>query len=850
MFGISGETAKSHLLTRWAENCAHDLRFAFRSLAKAPAFVATAAATLGLGIGVSAAIFSVVDAILLRPLPYPDPDRLVLALRDMPQREVSDFPFSNADFFDLRDGMKASLADVAAIDVTPGRAVLQKEDGTPEQVTYASVSTNFLNLLGAGITLGRDFNDADGQPQPPQLLNAVGAGGSQGNTSRRLPAIAILSYEYWQRRYGGNPSILGHEIAGTGAHIVGVASRGFELLLPPRLNVERAPDIWFAARLGYDTARRLNAHLRVIGRLKGGVSFQQAQATADVVANDLRRQFAIKARAGDAVRLEPMRDYLVAEIQPALAALMGAAVFLLLIACANVANLCLVRASLREREFAVRTALGGSFWRLASQSVAETVLLAGLGVVLGVGLAWLGVRELLIIAPENLPRVNRVAIDGRVLVFAVLSGTAAAALSGLLPFLRSLQPAIVRVLRATGRPAGVTAGSWLRNCVVVVEVALTFVLLIGSGLMFRSFLALERVNPGYDAHGLLTFQILGDRGRSSALHAALMRDVKDHLRSLPWVRGVAGARALPLNGVFYATRWSGERELAAASRVQASADLQIVLPGYFEALRVRLLAGRIFTDDDNQPERNFVIIDETLAAKAFPLESAVGKRLQIILRKPDPEWVEVIGVVAHQRNSSLAEQGREQLYLTSGYLNYELTTQWAIRTAGDPAGYTAALRSEMVKVDPHFVVTQVQPMDALVGRAQAQTRFSLLLIAALATNAAVLAIIGIYGVLSSVVRQRTAEIGVRMALGAAPATIFKLVVGRGMCLSVLGTGIGLAAALVLTRLMTSMLIGVRPGDPATFATMAGLFLLIAMAACWLPARSAARLDPVAALREE
>jgi putative ABC transport system permease protein len=810
----------------------------------------TAAATLGLGIGVSAAIFSVVDAILLRPLPYPDPDRLVLALRDMPQRDVRDFPFSNADFFDLRDGMKASLADGAAIDVTPGRAVLQKEDGTPEQVSYASVTTNFLHLLGAGIALGRDFQDADGQPQPAQLPNAAEGGVSQVNTKRRLPAIAILSYEYWQRRYGGNPAILGHEVAGTGARIVGVASRGFELLLPARLNIERAPDIWFAARLGYDTARRLNAHLRIIGRLKSGVSFQQAKATADVVAGDLRKQFATKANSGDSIRLEPMRHYLVAEIQPALAALMGAAVFLLLIACANVANLCLVRASLREREFAVRTALGGGFWRLASQSVAETVLLAGLGVVLGVGLAWLGIRELLVVAPGSLPRVNGVGIDGRVLVAAALSGMAAAALCGLIPFLRSLQPAIMQVLRAAGRPAGVAAGGWLRNCVVVVEVALTFVLLIGSGLMFRSFQALERVNPGYDAHGLLTFQILGDRGRSSTLHAALMRDVEDHLRSLPWVRGVAGARALPLNGVFYATRWSGERELASASRVQASADLQIVLPGYFEAFRVPLLAGRTFTDGDNQPERNSVIIDETLAAKAFPLESAVGKRLQIILRKPDPEWVEVVGVVAHQRNSSLAEQGREQLYLTSGYLSYELTTQWAIRTAGDPAAFTAVLRSEMAKIDPHLVVTQVQPMDALVGRARAQTRFSLLLIAALATNAAVLAIIGIYGVLSTVVRQRTAEIGVRMALGAPPATIFQLVVGRGMWLSVLGTGMGLMAALVLTRLMTSMLVGVQPADPATFATVAALFLLIAAAACWLPARRAARLDPVVALREE
>jgi putative ABC transport system permease protein len=315
----------------------------------------------------------VVDAILLRQLPYRDSERLVLMLRDMPQRGVRDFPFSNADFFDLRDGTKASLAELAAIDVTTGRAVIQKEDGTPEQVTYSSVTTNFLHLLGASIALGRDFQDSDGQPQPTQLPSAAEASASRTGTPQRLPATAILSYEYWQRRYVGNPSILGHEIAGTGARIVGVASRGFELLLPPRLNIERRPDIWFAARLGYDRARRLNAHLRVIGRLKNGISFEQAQTTAEVVARDLRQQFAIKSNSGDSIRLEPMRHYLVAEIQPALAALMGAAIFLLLIACANVANLCLVRASLRGREFAVRTGLGGSLWRLASQSVAETI---------------------------------------------------------------------------------------------------------------------------------------------------------------------------------------------------------------------------------------------------------------------------------------------------------------------------------------------------------------------------------------------------------------------------------------------------------------------------------------------
>jgi len=318
----------------------------------------------------------------------------------------------------------------------------------------------------------------------------------------------------------------------------------------------------------------------------------------------------------------------------------------------------------------------------------------------------------------------------------------------------------------------------LRSSVVVGEVGLTFVLLIGSGLMFRSFLALRRVHPGYDPQGLLTFQVLGERGRTPSERAAFMRELRDRLRSLAWIRSVAGARALPLNGVFYAARWSGQQELATASRVQASADLQIVLPGYFATLHTPLLAGRTFRDADDAPDHNVAIIDQILAAKAFPLGSAVGKRIQIILRNPDPEWVEVIGVVAHQRNTSLAEEGREQLYLTSGYIGHEFLPQWAIRTAGNPARYAASLRSEIAKIDSHLLVSDVQPMQAFVTRAEAGTRFSLLLIAVFAAVAALLALIGIYGVLSTIVRQRTAEIGVRMAVGADPASAFRLVVGQ------------------------------------------------------------------------
>jgi putative ABC transport system permease protein len=390
----------------------------------------------------------------------------------------------------------------------------------------------------------------------------------------------------------------------------------------------------------------------------------------------------------------------------------------------------------------------------------------------------------------------------------------------------------------------------LRNAVVVAEVALSFVLLIGSGLMFRSFLALQRIDPGFDSHGVLTFLLVGGRpGATPPQRAAFMRERVDRLRALPGVLGVTASFPLPLAGGFSPIRWGTEQALTDASKFQA-ADFQFVLPGYFETLRTPLLAGRTFNDADNAPERNLVVIDQLLAAKAFPGGSAVGKRILIRTRTPEAEWVEVIGVAGHQRNTSLADPGREQVYLTDGFQGHGVTRRWAVRTAGDPAKYAAAIRAEMAKVDSSLVITEMQPMDALVERAQAGTRFSFLLIGVFSCIAALLAGVGLYGVLSTVVRQRTAEIGVRMALGAAPSSIFGLVVGHGLGLSAAGIATGLLAALALTRVMTSMLVGVQATDPATFAVMTLLFFALSAVASWLPAHRAAALDPTVALREE
>jgi len=383
-----------------------------------------------------------------------------------------------------------------------------------------------------------------------------------------------------------------------------------------------------------------------------------------------------------------------------------------------------------------------------------------------------------------------------------------------------------------------------------VEVALSFVLLIGSGLMFRSFQELQRIDPGYDPHGILTFQLLGGRGGNQPpQRAAFMRQVSERLEALPGVRSVTASFPFPLAGGFSPIRWGLADALSDSTRFLA-ADFQIVLPGYFKTLGTRLIAGRTFTEEDNAPDRARVVIDQFLAAKAFPRESAVGKRILIRIRTPEAEWVEVIGVVAHQRDSSLAEEGREEVYFPDGFLGHGAANWWAIRTAGAPAKLGGAVRAEIARLDPTQLVTDLQPMDALVEKAQAGTRFSLLLIGAFAAVAALLAGVGLYGVLSTVVRQRTAEIGVRMALGAAPVSIFGLVVGHGLRLSAAGIVLGLAAAFGLTRVMTSMLVGVKATDPATFGAVAVLFFLIAAMACWLPARRAAGLDPTAALREE
>ena len=441
------------------------------------------------------------------------------------------------------------------------------------------------------------------------------------------------------------------------------------------------------------------------------------------------------------------------------------------------------------------------------------------------------------------------AFNGEVLAYTALAGLATAIVFGMAPAWRASRPDVMHVLRASGRVSGLGGGRILRNGIVVAEVALSFVLLIGSGLMLRSFLALQRIDPGYESHGLLTFNLFGLPDGTPAKNAAAMRQVKDALASVAGVESVTAASPFPLADTFFPIRWGTEEALTDASKFKA-VDNQFVLPGYFETMRTPLLAGRTFTEADNAPDRNLVVVDQFLAAKAFPNESAIGKRILIRVRTPEPEWVEIIGVVAHQRDSSLAEAGREQIYFTDGFVGHAAATRWALRTSGDPAKLAGAVRAAIANLGGQMLIVELQPMDKWMERAQAATRFSFLLIGIFAVIAALLAGVGLYGVLSTAVRQRTAEIGVRMALGAVPRSIFNLVVGQGLTLSAVGIVIGLAAAFLLTRLITSMLVEVKASDPTTFLAVAVLFFLVASAASWIPARRAAALDPTEALRDE
>ena len=832
---------------------ARDVAFAARTLRKNPAFALTAIVTLALGIGATTAIFSVVNAVLLRSLPYENPDRLTLIWGELRTRQVYDWPFAPGDLKDLMD--QATLFDgIAAVRTNPAPLVV--EGAPPQQIQLANVTPNVFNVLGVTTVLGRGFTEDDGRPQPrpPQQPDGVVGGPAgaapAGPPPQRLPQIAVLSDGFWRRQYGADPSIIGKDIQlGFGpVHVVGVLAPNVELLFPPTAGVERLPDVWLAIRLDYAAdVTRNNVCCLVIGRMKPTTTLSAASQQVERISADLRERFPGKKSVDLHFRTESMKENIVASVKPTIRALMGAVVFVLLIACANVANLLLVRLSGRKRELAVRAAIGGSQWAITRQLLAESLVLAGAGGVLGLGLAYVGINVLLALAPADLPRMTSISMDPLVLGFALTACLLSALVFGLVPAVRASRPDLADALRAGGRGSTGGHGAFLRKSVVMAEVALSFVLLVGCGLMIRSAIALQRVDPGFTADGLLTMRLGNMRFRSLEEAAAKTALIRERLSALPGVRAVTAAAVLPLENRAFSGRWGTDAAIGDPSKFRQG-EFHIVMPGYFEALRGRVIAGRMFTAADDVPNAKTIVIDDRVAALAFPNESAVGKRLLARIATPEPETFEVIGVVAHLRHTVLVGNEKESIYFSNG-AQRNGADAWIVRTNGDPAALAGPVRSALTQLDPQILISDLKPLTDYVDRAMAPTRFALALIAVFAALAAVLAAIGLYGVLSSLVRQRVPEIGVRMAFGAQPSGIFRMIVGQGLSLSVVGIVVGLVAALLLTGAMTKLLIGVTPTDPITFVTMVVVFFGIAAVASWLPARRAASVQPNVALRE-
>ncbi|HET9706374.1 MAG TPA: ABC transporter permease [Vicinamibacterales bacterium] len=829
------------------ESFLRDVTFALRSLKRQPAFAITAVLTIALGIGATSAIFSVVNAVLLRPLPYNDAQRLGTVWADLRNRNVVDFPISPGDFFDLRTVLTQfdGIAGVNTFRPTIGG----DGQGDSEQVVGAGATTNLFSLLGHRIHLGRNFVEEDGMPQPqPPQGDALPPPGAQ--LPPPLPNIAILSYEFWQRRYGGDESIVGKSIEfGNGrADIVGVLAPGFELLFPPGTNVDPRPDIVVANRVNYETGSRNNVFLRVVAKLKPGVSFEQAQSELDRLSADLRARFPIKQTANSNFRIEPMHADLVTDVRPQLVALMGAVVFVLLIACANVANLLLVRASARERELAVRAAIGGNRWRIVRQLVAESIVLAAIGGGAGLLLAQFGIDALIQLSPDGLPRAGAVSLDGAVLAFTALASFAAALIFGVLPAWKASRPDVMDVLRSSGRLVGGASGR-LRDGAVVTEVALAFVLLVGSGLMIRTFVALQNTNPGFDPSNVMTFLIQNNRAQGVDGRAVFQRTMREQLKAIAGVVDATSAGVLPLDGGNSLARY-GPLEAATDPAKFQQAIVHFVQPGYFEFAKTPLIAGRTFNDADNRPEARVIIIDDLMAATLFPEGQAIGQRMLARVTTPEPDTFEVIGVVKHQRHTTMMNDGEEGMFFTDGYAQFGAAFRWAVRTSGDPAAITGAIRSALQQQDPRLLMTETRTWQSYVDEHIAPTRFALILIGVFAAVAAILAMIGLYGVLATTVRQRRTEIGVRMAFGATHGRILSLVIGQGLRLSVVGIVLGVVAAIAMTRVMATLLVGVTATDPATFVTMAIFFTIVATIAAWIPARRAAALNPNVALRDE
>ncbi len=815
-----------------------DLRYGARRLARSPGFTAVAALTLALGIGANTAIFSVVDAVLLRPLPYGDPERLVLVWDRMERSAIERAPVSAPDLADFREQTRRFAGFAATNNVNE---VALTGDGDPEQIQVAGVTANFFDVLGVAPRLGRGFEAADDVPFPPP--NADGA------PVEIPPTAMILTDAYWRRRFGGDPGVIGRAVrlAGQPMTVVGVLPPGWELLMPPDAGMPTDVDAYSPLRIDLAAGPRDNQWLRVIARLAPGVTLAEAQAEMDAVAARHREISPFHRDMGIAVELRPMHRDVVGHVRPALLALLGAVGFVLLIACANVANLLLARSALRRREMAVRASLGAGRGRLFRQVLVEGVLLAVPAAAAGLALAAIGVELLVALRPPDLPRLGTIGLDPRVLSFTLAAAVAAALLAGLAPALTASFERPGAALAARGGDGG--GRLRLRGALVVAEVALSLVLLIGAGLMLRTFFELARVRPGFDPEGVLTYKLSlpfpeypapEDRTR-------FFRRMEDQVAAEPGVEAVGSVFPMPLGGRF----WTGPYGHAGDPEetwTEQEADFRVITPGYFDAMGIAVLSGRALTAADVEEEREVAVIDVGLARKLWGAIPPVGERIGLDLFG-EKLRLDVVGVVEPVRHAGLTEPPNETLYLPHHLFPWTPMTV-AVRTAADPEALVDPVRAGVRRLDAGLPVYAVRPLSGYFREALAATRFTMVLAAVFAGVALALAAIGLGGVLAYAVRRRRHEIGVRVALGARPADVVRLIVGRGLALAGLGIAAGLAGAVAISRWLSGLLYQVTATDFATYATVAGLLAAVALGASWWPARRAARIDPATALRGE
>ncbi|HKR59808.1 MAG TPA: ABC transporter permease [Pyrinomonadaceae bacterium] len=806
-----------------------DIHYAIRNLLKHPGFAAIAVITLGLGIGANTAMFSVINGVLLRPLPYQQPDRLVTIWEESPERGLDQLPVSFANMTDWIN-QNHVFDEISAYTFTDLNLT-----GTGEPVRLAGVraSANLFPLIGATPMLGRTF-----------LVEEDREGGNR---------VVVLSHALWQSRFGSNREIIGqtltlnnqpHTIVGVMApkfqFPVGFSYLGKVLNDPTEVYVPLAPEP--------GETRRGNYSFFALGRMKPGVTVEQAQAEMSTIESRLEQQYP-GGNTGIGVRLVPTQEQTVQEIRPALLVLLGAVVFLLLIACANIANLLLARSASRQREFAIRAALGASRLRVLRLLLTESVMLSLAGGALGLLLAVWGTAAFVALAPDNVPRLNEVGVDARVFGFTLVVSLFTGIVFGLIPAIQASKPDLNDALKEGSRGAmGTVSGKRTRSVLVAVEVALSFVLLIGAGLMIKSFIRLQQTNLGFNTEHLVAMDLSLSESRYSEEHQqiAFFQRTLEQVSALPGVQSAAVTTGLPLTLNLSGSDFRIEGHPEPEAGKEMIIYSRSVSPGYFGTLGISLLKGRDFSDRDRSDMPKVAIINQDLARTHFPSEDPIGKRITF---DEGESWLSIVGIIADVKQLGSDSNPKPEVYFP--YLQAAATEMsLVVRTTPNAGDLAAAVKGQIQTIDRDLPVDQTKTMQQLLAESVSGRRFNMLLLSVFAGVALVLALVGIYGVMSYTVTQRTHEIGVRVAIGAQPRDVFRMVIGYGMLLAIIGVASGLIGAFALTRLMTTMLFGVEPNDPATFVSITVLLIGVALAACYVPGRRATKVDPLVALRYE